>query len=242
MIYIVSLFFGFISYNNVQTQRIAFLVSGSGGSLKTVAQAIVSLSLPWQICLVVADRSCGALAYARRQGLANALVPYSRQAPDLLQAALQQSQPDLVVMAFDKIIDQETLALFPDRFINVHYSLLPAFKGLIGMKTLEQAQCLNVGVVGATCHEVEEAVDNGRILSQCGLAVDWRTESLPQIADWVFRGAGLVLLEAIHQKISPTIGITPTINYHGKTLFFAPALSFVPTGLDEDFWLLVKDN
>jgi hypothetical protein len=97
-------------------------------------------------------------------------------------------------------------------------------------------------VVGATCHEVEEAVDSGHILSQCALAVDWRAEPIEQVMNLVFRGAGLVLLEGIWQKTSLVAGRVATIQYQNKTLFFAPMLSFIPTALDEAFWEKVKNS
>ncbi|HEX8350931.1 MAG TPA: hypothetical protein VF598_13290, partial [Hymenobacter sp.] len=87
----------------MQINRIAFLVSGNGGSLKVVVQAIEQLGLPWQICAVLADRDCGALHFARQRRLACAIAPYSRQAPEALRAALLQSQPDLIVTTIHKI-------------------------------------------------------------------------------------------------------------------------------------------
>lgn len=222
--------------------RIAFLVSGNGGSLKTVAQAIKHLGLPWQICLVLADRDCGALHFARQQHLPNRLVPYTRTEPEALRAALLDGQPDLIVTNIHKIIDPETLALFPNRFINLHYSLLPALKGYIGMETLVQARRLNVGIVGSTCHEVEEAVDSGRVLSQCGFAVDWRTERMEQVESLVFRAAGLALLDGLRQKAGERVSQSPTVVYQGKTLFCGPPLSFDPAVLDDAFWETVKNS
>jgi len=224
--------------------RIAFLVSGNGGTLKVVARAIEHLELPWQICLVLADRDCGALHYAQRHHLTHELVPYTRKAPHALQTALQASRPDLIVTNIHKIIDSETLNLFPDQFINLHYSLLPAFKGLIGMETLERARDLNAGIVGATCHAVEDDVDSGRVLSQCGLAVDWRVESMEQVAELVFRAAGLALLDGLQQKTETEIVASrcSTVVYQGKTLFFAPSLHFDPARLNEYFWEAVRNS
>ncbi|OUJ75352.1 phosphoribosylglycinamide formyltransferase [Hymenobacter crusticola] len=225
-----------------QKHRIAFLVSGNGGSLKVVARAIEVLQLPWEICLVLADRDCGALRFAQQHQLACTQVAYTQSAPLALQTALVQSQPDFVVTNIHKIIDPETLALFPGRVINLHYSLLPAFKGYIGMETLRHARQLNAGIVGATCHEVEEAVDSGRIMSQAGLAVDWDAEPLEQVENLVFRAAGLVLLDGIHRKLGTTAREAASVKYQHSVLFFAPPLSFEPAVLDEEFWEAVKNS
>jgi phosphoribosylglycinamide formyltransferase-1 len=226
----------------MQMHRIAFLVSGNGGSLKVVAQAIEVLQLPWQICLVLADRDCGALHFAQQHQIACAQVAYTQSTAQALRTALLQSQPDLVVTTIHKIIDPETLALFPGRFINLHYSLLPAFKGYIGMETLRHAQQLNAGIVGATCHEVEEAVDSGKIVSQAGLAVDWNAEPMEHVENLVFRAAGLALLDGIHRKVGPTGRKAATLTYQHNVLLFAPPLSFEPAALDEEFWEAIKNS
>ena len=221
--------------------RIAFLVSGGGGSLKTVLLAIERLRLPWRVCLVLADRECAALRFAQRRGLPAQAVAYARQNPAALQAALRQSQPDLVVTTFHKILDAATLRLFPGQFLNLHYSLLPAFKGCISLETIEQARRLNAGIVGGTCHVVTEEVDGGPILAQAALAADWQTETPAQVGNLVFRAAGLVLLEGIRQQLgtAPT-GHTATADYQGKHLLFAPALGFNVAALNETFWEQVK--
>lgn len=228
----------------MEKSKIAFLVSGEGGSLKVVVEAIERLRLPWQICLVLADRECGALEFARRRQLPAALVAYARHAPGALRQALTASQPDVIVTTIHKILDAETLARWSGQFINLHYSLLPAFAGLIGMETVAQAQRLNAGLVGATCHEVIEAVDSGPILAQCALAADWRTEGLAQVANWVFRGAGLALLEGLRQKIGPHAPAprAATITYQQKTLLCAPPFGLDPTPfLKEAFWQAVQN-
>jgi phosphoribosylglycinamide formyltransferase-1 len=225
--------------------RICFLVSGNGGSLKVVHQAAQRLGLPWEICSVLADRECGALAYAQAHGIRSERLRYTRQNPQALQAILQAEQPDLVVTNIHKIIDADTLAILPGQFINLHYSILPAFKGFIGLETLAQAAQLNVGIVGATCHSVDEEVDNGRVLAQCGLPADWSRDSQEFIGDLIFRGAGLALLQGIITKAGPQVpppglqSIAQVI-YKDKPLIFSPALQFEAARLDEDFWQQLK--
>ncbi|UOR05706.1 hypothetical protein MUN82_01075 [Hymenobacter aerilatus] len=221
--------------------RIAFLVSGGGGTLRLVHQAARRLQLPWEICLVLADRPCGALAYADDQQLPVAQVTYSRQAPEALQAALQQAQPDVVVLAFDRILDAATLALFPGRFINVHYSLLPSFAGLVGMKTVEQARAQQVRILGATCHEVTEQVDGGPVLAQCALPVDWQRDAPATLHQVLFRGAGLILLQSLLHRFGWVGGPEQEqLRYLQKTLLCSPPLTFDAGLLTEELWQQVS--
>lgn len=221
--------------------QLAFLVSGGGGTLRLVHHAVRRLQLPWEICLVLADRPCGALAYAAAQQLPAVQVAYSRQTPEALQAALQQAQPDVVVLAFDRILDAATLALFPGQFINVHYSLLPAFAGLVGMKTLEQARAQQVRILGATCHEVTEQVDGGPVLAQCALPVDWQHDTSAALHQVLFRGAGLVLLQSLLQRLGGTeVAGQEQLRYLHKTLLCSPPLTFEAALLTEEFWQQVS--
>lgn len=221
--------------------RVGFLVSGNGGSLRFVHQAALRLGLPLEVVLVLADRPCGALTYARAAGLPYQQLVYTRTKPAALQQALRETLPDVVVTNVHKILDASTLALLPGRFINLHYSLLPAFKGCIGMQTLELARQLNAAIVGATCHEVDEQVDSGRILAQVAMAVDWSRDTTADLHELIFRGACLVLLQELLQRASvPATGNHPTLSLLGRTVLFAPALRFSVEQLNEAFWQHVK--
>ena len=65
------------------------------------------------------------------------------------------------------------------------------------METVVQAQLLNTGIIGATCYEVDELVDNGRVLSQCAMPVDWKHTTPVDMHEAVFRGASLCLLDGL---------------------------------------------
>ena len=53
---------------------------------------------------------------------------------------LNKLNPDVIITNIHKIIDSDTLNMFPSKFINLHYSLLPSFAGYIGMETVEKAK------------------------------------------------------------------------------------------------------
>ncbi|RFP65519.1 formyl transferase [Hymenobacter lapidiphilus] len=225
----------------MKSVRIVFLISGNGGTLKVVHQANQRLQLGLDIVAVLADRPCGGLDYARSVGLPAKQLAYTRKSPFALREALLEAAPDFVVTNIHKIIDAETLALLPPgSFINLHYSLLPAFKGVIGMETVAQAKALNLSIIGATCHEVEEEVDNGRCLAQFALGVDWQRDTLEEVYELVFRGAGLVLLQGLlTQAGREPLPLISAANWP-HSILFSPRLCFNSSQLDEAFWQEIK--
>jgi phosphoribosylglycinamide formyltransferase-1 len=98
-----------------------------------------------------------------------------RASRDVSMAAwLAEQQTDLVVLAgYMQLVSPEFLGRFPDRVINVHPALLPAFPGL---KAIEQALGYGVKVFGVTVHLVDPGVDTGPIIAQ-------RAVELPEAAD-----------------------------------------------------------
>ena len=77
---------------------------------------------------------------------------------------LKSQVADWIFLTFDRILDEGILNLFPERFLNPHLSLLPAFPG---MRALERALERGVPFVGATIHGVTALVDDGPALAQC---------------------------------------------------------------------------
>lgn len=211
---------------NSKVKKIVFLVSGNGGSLKFLNEAIRQNSLPLQIVAAIADRECGAVEYARKEHMPVTVIKYSRNQPAELQNELSKYSPDIIITNIHKIIDTHTLSLFCGRFINLHYSLLPAFSGLIGMETVAQAHQRNVRFIGATCHMVTEGVDEGSILTQGCFSVDW-SENWDTIIYTVFKTACLCLLSGIFQLINED-QLLPlkimTINSHN--VMFSPSIDF----------------
>lgn len=151
--------------------RIAVLASGSG----TILQALIDAGLP--LALVVADRPCAALDRAERAGVATTLVErtsyranfdrdaYTASVIDALRAA----QVDLVAMAgFGTILGPAMFTAFPERVVNTHPALLPAFKG---WHAVEDALAAGATETGCTVHLATAAVDDGPILAQEAVAI-----------------------------------------------------------------------
>jgi phosphoribosylglycinamide formyltransferase-1 len=148
---------------------IGVLVSGEGTNL----QALVEAGLP--IVAVASNKpDARALDRARAAGLATASFPLEsypdRPERDTAMASwLRGRGVDLVVLAgYMHLLTRPFLARFPDRIVNVHPSLLPAFPGA---RAVEEQLAAGVAESGATVHLVDEGVDSGPILRQERVAV-----------------------------------------------------------------------
>ena len=218
-------------------KRIIFLASGNGGSLKSVYYAIQRFNWELVVDLVIADRECGALEFARSTGIRAATCSYQSGDDSELYQLLCDEGADLIVTNIHKIITSRILHLYPEKFVNLHYSLLPAFGGLIGMQTLDEAAKLKVRWVGATAHTVDALVDHGRVLGQCIVPVNWNTDAPGEIQNAVFRGACMVLLQAILGQLKlPGSHTYESCDVGGKRVSFNPPLAFNVTVLDQAYW------
>jgi phosphoribosylglycinamide formyltransferase-1 len=155
--------------------RLGILLSGRGSNFLAIAEAIRSHRLPATEIASVISNIAGAqgLETARALGLPTFSIPSAgrtRAEHDAeLIARLHQQKVDLVCLAgYMRIVSPRFVAEFPDRILNIHPSLLPAFPGLDA-----QAQALAAGVkvAGCTVHFVDEQVDHGAIVLQRAVPV-----------------------------------------------------------------------
>lgn len=161
--------------------RIAVLVSGGGTNLQALIDAQNAAKLvSGQIALVVSDHEDAfALTRAARAGIPTARITKAaypdRSARTLaLHAALEAQRIDMLVLAgYLGIVQAETVALYENRILNVHPSLIPAFCGMgyYGLRVHEAALRRGVKVTGATVHLVTSGVDEGPILLQKAVEV-----------------------------------------------------------------------
>lgn len=156
-------------------RRLGVLISGRGSNLQAIIDAIAAGRLAAEIAVVVSSRpDARGLDRARRAGLETAVFDPadhpSREACDRqIAARLQRHDVALVCLAgFMRLLSPEFVAAFPDRIVNVHPSLLPAFPGLRGQ---EQALRHGVKVSGATVHIVTPELDAGPIVRQAAVPV-----------------------------------------------------------------------
>lgn len=151
--------------------RIGVLASGSGTNLEAILDHGID------VAVVVVDRPCRAVEVAERAGVAASLVGRSSFGPDFdrlaythrVVDALEEHDVDLVVMAgFGTILDKPIHDAYPDRILNTHPALLPAFPG---WHAVEQALAAGVKVTGCTVHLATLEVDAGPILAQEAVVV-----------------------------------------------------------------------
>ena len=153
-------------------RRLVFLCSGGGGNLRAVRRAIAAGILPrWELAGVVADREGGALEASRAAGVEALRVSYERGRGRELLDAVSALAPDVVVSAFDRILDDDVVDALEGRFVNLHYSLLPAYAGSTGATPVRQALDAGCRILGATVHRLTRAVDAGPILAQGAVGV-----------------------------------------------------------------------
>lgn len=220
-------------------KKLLFLVSGNGGSMKFINEFSKLNDLPLAIDYVIGDRKCGAIDYAIDNKIKQTIINFrSEKGLDQLKNILSKTSPDLIITTVHKIIPKNILNLFPNKFLNLHYSLLPAFKGLIGMKTIDAAEENKVKFIGCTCHVIDEKLDEGTIISQAVEPVNW---SRPKeiIYNNVFQASCLILINSIVNILDIKTGFTLSVKELNNTMY-NPALMFDPSELTESFWKKIQ--
>jgi phosphoribosylglycinamide formyltransferase-1 len=156
-------------------RRIGVLISGRGSNLQSIIDAVQEGRLDAQIGVVISNRADAAgLMRAREAGI-EARIVNARDFPDretcdrAIADILVDSRVELVCLAgFMRIVGKPLLHAFPNRILNIHPSLLPAFPGLDAQR---QALDHGVRVAGATVHLVTSELDGGPIVFQASVPV-----------------------------------------------------------------------
>lgn len=213
-------------------KKLIFLVSGGGGNLKFFHLAAIRGIVNEFNLSVIADRRCGALVYAEQNGIPSVVVDYTRSEPEKLREVLEIMEPDLIITNWHKIIDADTIGRFPNRFVNLHYSLLPAFGGLIGVEPIRRAYQSGCKFIGPTCHFVDEGVDTGLIISQSVFSTE---RSIDESIALMFRAGCLVLLNGVYLVSNTNCSRPITDAVYVKSVF-SPPLKFNANSFDENFW------
>jgi phosphoribosylglycinamide formyltransferase 1 len=155
--------------------KIGILVSGRGTNLQAIIDAIQEGELNADIAVVLSNKKdAPALERAQKQGIETAYLDpkqfASKKEYDLtLAGELKKRRVDLVCLAgYMRILNPEFIGMFPDKIINIHPSLLPAFPGL---DVQQKAIDYGVKFSGCTVHFVNEEVDSGPIILQAVVPV-----------------------------------------------------------------------
>jgi phosphoribosylglycinamide formyltransferase-1 len=158
------------SNQSSRVHRLGILLSGRGSNFLAIAEAISKgLLSNARIGIVVSNRAnAPGIAAARDAGFATAVIEArGRQRAEHdaeILACLQTNEIDLVCLAgYMRLLSPELVRAFPQRILNIHPSLLPAFPGLDAQR---QALQYGVTVSGCTVHFVDEELDHGVIVLQ----------------------------------------------------------------------------
>jgi len=209
--------------------KVCFLTSGSGGNMKFMQLAKQMHILEKFELSVIADRSCGSIVFAQENHIPAKIINYSRNDNKALETILEEINPDIIITTWAKIIDKDIVSKYLGKMINLHYSLLPAFAGLMGTEPIENAYKQNCQYVGVTCHYVDENVDTGTIISQAIIKTDIPIE---QAIEEVFKKGCLILLNSI-MIVSDKALLEKSEN---NSFHYSPKLNFNETLFDEAFW------
>jgi len=154
--------------------RLGILISGRGSNFEAIANAIARREIEAEIAIVISNRAnAPGLEIARSRGIPMRVISSAgleREAYDkLLIEELRTHEVDLVCLAgFMRLLSANIIRAFPNRVLNIHPSLLPAFAGLDAQK---QALDYGAKITGCTVHFVDEFLDSGPIIIQAAVPV-----------------------------------------------------------------------
>lgn len=185
--------------------KLGVLLSGRGSNFAAIADNIAEGRLKGcEIAVVISNKADAAgLAAARERGLkALAIEARGRKRAEHdaeIIAALREYQVDLVILAgYMRLLSPEFIQAFPQRILNIHPSLLPAFAGLDAQ---EQAFVYGVQVAGCTVHFVDEQLDHGVIVLQKTVPV-LEGDDAHTLADRILEQEHVAYSEAIARVLS----------------------------------------
>src|SRR5277367_1880322 len=189
-------------------KNLGILLSGRGSNFVAIADSIAAGRIPdARIAVVISNRADAAgLETARSCGLNAVAIPSKgkvREDHDReVVAALREHQVDLICLAgYLRLLSSWFVQQFPNRILNIHPALLPAFPGLEAQK---QAFDYGVKVSGCTVHFVDENLDHGAIILQ---------EIVPVLDGDDEHTLAARILEQEHIAYSEAIGIVLKGNY-----------------------------
>jgi phosphoribosylglycinamide formyltransferase-1 len=185
--------------------RLGVLLSGRGSNFLAIAESIRAGRLTGvEVAVVISNvAEAGGLAKAKELGLPTAVFVSkgrTRAEHDAdVTACLRAHGVDLVCLAgYMRLLSPEFIGAFPNRILNIHPSLLPAFPGL---EAQQQAFDYGVKVAGCTVHFVDEHLDHGAIILQRAIPV-LETDDAHSLAERILAEEHLAYSEAIARVAS----------------------------------------
>ena len=212
-----------------ETLRLAVLISGNGSNLQAIIDAIESDSLDAEIVVVISNRpDARGLQRAARHGIESRVVDHrefsNRDAcDDALRECIEGFAPDYILLAgFMRILGAQFVTAFSDRILNIHPSLLPAYKGLdTHRRALENRESEH----GVSIHLVNAELDDGPVILQASYPIEpgdsaadlqqkgHRLEHLmyPKVIGWLGDGKLSINNGQVHYEQAP---LEAPLRYH----------------------------
>ncbi|NLJ85519.1 MAG: phosphoribosylglycinamide formyltransferase [Firmicutes bacterium] len=185
--------------------RLAILISGRGSNLQALIDAIERGILDAEIAVVISDRpDILGLARAEKAGIRTRVLPWQGDEHresyfEAMAQVLHDEKIDLIVLAgFMRVLSRNIIREFPNKIINIHPSLLPAFSG---MRAQRQALKYGVKLAGCTVHFVDEGVDTGPILIQRAVPV-YSHDTEDTLAQRILAEEHVALPEAVQMVLA----------------------------------------
>jgi phosphoribosylglycinamide formyltransferase 1 len=189
--------------------KLGILLSGRGSNFEAIADSVKAGRLQAEITIVISNRAdAPGLESARRRGLNAKLIPSKGRVRDEhdreVIAALKGAGVDLVCLAgYMRLLSPEFVGAFPNRVLNIHPSLLPAFPGLDAQK---QALEYGAQVSGCTVHIVDEHLDHGPIIVQKAVPV-LETDDEHSLSARILAQEHIAYTEAIRLMLSGEVAV-----------------------------------
>jgi len=182
-------------------KQLGILLSGRGSNFVAIADSVAAGRIAnAEIAIVISNRTeAPGIGIARDRKLDARVIPSkgkTREQHDTeVVAALREKNVDLICLAgYMRLLSPEFIRAFPNRILNIHPSLLPAFPGLDAQ---QQAFDYGVKVSGCTVHFVDEHLDHGAIIVQKPVAV-LESDDAHTLADRILAQEHLAYSEAIN--------------------------------------------
>jgi phosphoribosylglycinamide formyltransferase-1 len=189
--------------------RLGILISGRGSNFEAIANGIANRKLDAEIATVISNRAnAPGLEIARQRGIPMRVIPsrgLEREAYDeLLIDELRTHDVDLVCLAgFMRLLSAGFVRAFPNRVLNIHPSLLPAFPGLDAQR---QALEHGVKITGCTVHFVDEFLDAGPVLIQSAVPV-LDEDTVETLSERILKQEHLIYPKAIQYMVEGRVRI-----------------------------------
>ena len=183
------------------SKKVIFLASGRGSNFKSCVDSIKRKKInATAICLITDNPSAKAIQIAQFNNIKVEVLDYKQYKDkklyhkDLFELIFELC-PDLIVTAgYMRILKNDIVKKFQNCIINIHPSLLPAFKGI---NAQEQAIEYGVKVSGCTAHFIDEGIDTGPIILQEIVKIDAKVNSTAILSKKILELENKILPEAL---------------------------------------------